>query len=98
MTTVPLSGVSGTTTLTPKTLALVPSDVHLLRVIPMDGNVAAGEASDFSNISEDGIVPEDGGAVTGLSVNSHGTDGLLTSAQVSATGEYLSSVAGCSIR
>ena len=68
------------------------ADVHLVRIVAMDGDAAAGEASDFDSIQEDGIVPSDGGFVTSVSVNANGSDGLLSSLQLDANGTFLSSV------
>jgi hypothetical protein len=90
---VPLSGTSGTVTVNAKTAGLLPTLIHLVRVIPMRYGQAAGEASDASSVTMDGILPNDGGAINGgFAVNPGGTDGFLTSNQETAGGEILSSV------
>ena len=87
-----LGGMRGTIELNAKSVGLDPGDVHLLRIIPMNGGVAAGEAGDFSAIQEEGVVPADGGEADGVSVNASGSDALLTSARTAAGPEFLSSV------
>jgi hypothetical protein len=87
-----LSGTRGTITLSAQSAGLFPGDVHLVRVIAMDGSKVVGEAGDFSSIQEDGVAPTDGGAPTSVAVNGNGSDGLLTSVQSTASGGYISSV------
>ena len=59
----------------------------------MRGDAAAGEASGVSSVSMNGVQPADGGNVAnGYAVNAGGTDGFLTSNQVTAGGKELGSV------
>jgi hypothetical protein len=74
--------------------ALDPAMTHDIRVIPLlASGAAAGEASEISTITRNGVAPTDGGAVLdGFGVHAHGSDGLVTSNQVAADGTPLSSV------
>ncbi|MGZ3518478.1 MAG: hypothetical protein ACXVAM_15065 [Vulcanimicrobiaceae bacterium] len=86
-----LPGTKGTITLTPQQLGLTASMGNMLRVIPVDGSTPAGEASDAVYLAEDGAVPGDGGSLLGgFSIGAG--DGLLTSSQPLADGEWVSSV------
>jgi hypothetical protein len=87
-----VSGRKGSLTLSPSELHLDPTDVHSIRVIPMNGSVAAGEASDTSLLLEDGLVPSDGGQVQMVTIDPTGTDGMLLSSQTAADGEALTSI------
>ncbi|HEX9334915.1 MAG TPA: hypothetical protein VF892_03475, partial [Pseudonocardiaceae bacterium] len=73
---------------------LDPTMTHDIRVIPLLASGApAGEASEVSTISRNGVAPSDGGSVLdGYGVNAHGSDGIVTSNQVTADGKSLSSV------
>jgi hypothetical protein len=84
----PLSGTSGTITLSGKTAGLYSTMNHVVRVIPMEGGVAAGEAGDVSTITMDGVVPADGGRIAeGYGVNGNGLDGFITDLQNTASGQ-----------
>lgn len=88
-----LAGTKGTVVLSAAQMNLLPTLEHTVRVIPLSGTGAAGEASDVSFITEDGGVTPDGGSTYGgFSIAGAGTDGLVTSAQPLADGEWLSSV------
>jgi hypothetical protein len=73
---------------------LDPTMTHSVRVIPLSAKgLPAGAASEVSTISRDGVAPSDGGSVLdGFGVDAHGSDGLVTSNQVTANGRSLSSV------
>lgn len=87
-----LPGASGSVELS--AAPLDPAMTHDVRVIPLlASGAAAGEASEVSTITRDGVAPTDGGAVlAGFGVNAHGSDGLVTSNQVAADGTPISSV------
>lgn len=86
-------GVSGTITLNAKTIGLDPTMNHVVRVIPMKGGVAAGEGSDVSTVTMDGVFASDGGFVNnGFGVNGSGLDGFITSGQQTASGQILTSL------
>jgi hypothetical protein len=89
-----LAGRSGQTTLTGTQAGLFASMYHNVRAIPLlASGSAAGEGSDMSTISMSGITPADGGyIVSGFGVSHTGTDGLLTSNQINASGQLQSSV------
>jgi hypothetical protein len=90
---VPLSGTSGTVTLNGGKLGLDATMNHVVRVLATAHGHVVGEASDVSSISMDGVIPADGGTVAnGFGVNADGTDGFLTSDQVTASGSTLGSV------
>lgn len=73
-------GVSGTLSLTTQNADLLPTFNHVVRVIPMSGSAAVGEASDVSTVQVDGVVPSDGGNVnSGYAIDPQGDDGYLTS-------------------
>jgi hypothetical protein len=89
----PLNGTHGVATLDGPTVGLVPTMNQLVRVIPIRGGAAAGEASGVSSIQMDGVVPADGGSlVAGFGVSSTLSDGMLTSNQATADGANLGSV------
>lgn len=87
-----LPGASGTVTLPADVLD--PTMTHSVRVIPLLANGSpAGEGSEVSTISRDGVTPTDGGSVlAGFGVDAHGSDGLVTSNQEAADGTVISSV------
>jgi hypothetical protein len=89
-----LSGRSGNTTLTGLQAGLYPSMYHNIRVIPLlASGTAAGEGSDVSTITMNGVVPTDGGSVTeGYGINSTGTDGFLTGSPINSGGNPPASV------
>src|SRR5258708_38510266 len=66
---------------------------HVVRVLPPKRGQVAGEASGVSSISMDGVRPADGGSVAGgYGVGTDGSDGFVTSNQVTANGSTLGSV------
>lgn len=95
---VPLpGGTSGTVTLTGTDIGLVPTLYQNVRVVPVAGGTVVGEAGNVSTITMDGVVPADGGVVTGVGaggfgINGHGTDGFITSNRQEASGEIMSSL------
>jgi hypothetical protein len=89
---VPLPGTSGTATLNGSQLGLTPTLDHVVRVFATHQGRVTGEASGVSTVSMDGIAAADGGSVIdGFGVDANGTDGLLTSNQVTASGAELGS-------
>ncbi len=90
---VPLSGTAGTVTLNGAQLGLDPTMNHVVRVLATARDHVVGEASGVSTITMDGVAAADGGSVAaGFGVNATGTDGFLTSNQVTASGSTLGSV------
>jgi hypothetical protein len=90
---VPLPGTAGTATLNGGQLGLDPTMDHVVRVLATAHGRVTGEASGVSTISMDGIAAADGGSVIdGFGVDANGTDGLLTSNQVTAGGAELGSI------
>jgi len=88
-----LSGVKGTAALNAKTLGLVPTMNHVVRVLPTRAGTAAGEASEVSSITMDGVLAADGGfANNGFGIDQHGNHGFLTSEQQLANGTVLTSL------
>jgi hypothetical protein len=87
-----LSGASGS--VEESADVLDPTMTHDVRVIPLlAAGAPAGEASEVSTISRDGVAPSDGGSVLdGFGVDAHGSDGLVTSNQEAADGTTRSSV------
>jgi hypothetical protein len=89
----PLSGTSGSVTVNAATAGLMPTLAHVVRVVPMRYGQAAGEGSDVSTVTMDGIATADGGQINGgFAVNANGADGFLTSSQETASGEIISSI------
>ena len=90
---VPLAGAAGTVTVSSAALGLYPTMNHVVRVVPVHGDTVVGEASGVSTVSMNGVQPADGGNLAdGFGVNANGTDGFLTSNQVTAAGKELGSV------
>ena len=98
---VALRGVNGTVTLNAKTLGLVPTLNHVVRVVPTrsgegEGGAhsrAAGEAGEVSTITMDGVLAADGGfANNGFGIDQNGNRGFLTSGQQMANGAVLTSL------
>jgi hypothetical protein len=97
-----LPGVQGQVVLNSAVVGLTPGLIHNIRVIPMTGGVAAGEASDVSSVTMDGIVPPDGGFIggdgtdglvnAGFGIDQQGTDGLMATVVPEASGESLSDI------
>ncbi|HEX3649999.1 MAG TPA: hypothetical protein VHV49_16345 [Pseudonocardiaceae bacterium] len=87
-----LGGASGSVDLPADVLD--PTMTHDVRVIPLlASGTPAGEASQLSTVSRNGVAPSDGGSVLeGFGVDAHGSDGLVTSNQVTDHGTQLSSV------
>jgi hypothetical protein len=89
----PVAGTSGTVTLDAKTVGLVPTLNHVVRVIPLKYGVAAGEAGLVSDVTMDGVRAADGGGVqNGFGVSQSGWDGFVTSGQQTASGAVLTSL------
>lgn len=75
-----LPGTTGTVTIDPVKDSMLPSFNHVIRVLPMAGSIAVGEAGEVSTVAEDGVVTNDGGNLFwGYSINPNGNDGFLTS-------------------
>jgi hypothetical protein len=89
-----LPGPAGRLTLSGSKAGLYPTLYHNVRVIPtLASGGAAGEASDVSSVSMDGVAASDGGFVTqGFGISATGTDGFLTSSQLNDSGKLQSSV------
>jgi len=87
-----LAGASGSVELPADVLD--PTTPHSVRVIPLlSSGAAAGESSETSAITRNGVAPSDGGsALEGFGIDAHGSDGLVTSNQTLANGKTLSSV------
>jgi hypothetical protein len=82
----------GTVTLDGNAVGLDPTMNHVLRVLATRAGKVVGEASGVSTISMDGVRAADGGNVAnGFGVNSHGTDGFVTSDQATADGTIVGS-------
>lgn len=89
----PLPGLHGTITLNGGNLNLVPTLNNMVRVVATHNGSPIGEAGEESMISMDGLAARDGGFVNnGYAINTGGNDGYLTSAQLTASGQLLSSV------
>jgi hypothetical protein len=90
-----LPGTAGKVTISGTAAGLVPTMYSNVRVLPVtNSGSAAGEASDVSTISMNGVTPADGGApVYGFGVAASGSQGFVTSnGGVSDAGEPVSSV------
>jgi hypothetical protein len=88
-----VSGSHGTVTLSSAAIGLDPTMNHVVRVLATKHGHVAGEASGVSTISMDGVRPADGGSVAaGFGVGAAGSDGFVTSNQVTASGSTLGSV------
>jgi len=83
-----LPGPRGSVTVSAAEAGLYPAMYHSVRVLPLMSNgAAAGEASDVSSITRNGVATPDGGfAKCGFGVDAHGDDGLLTSTQFNSCG------------
>ena len=72
---------------------LDPTMNHVVRVLATAHGRVTGEASGVSTITMDGIAAaDDGSVIDGFGVDANGTDGLLTSNQVTASGGELGSI------
>ncbi|MBO0831131.1 MAG: hypothetical protein J2P29_04075, partial [Actinobacteria bacterium] len=90
---VPVSGNHGTVTLSAAKLGLAPTMNQVIRVLATRAGQVIGEASGVSTVSMDGVRPADGGEVAGgFGVNADGSDGFVTSNQVTAGGTEIGSV------
>jgi Subtilase family len=88
-----VSGSRATVTLNSADVGLDPTMNHVVRVLATRQGHVVGEASGVSAISMDGVRPTDGGSVAaGYGVNADGSDGFVTSNQVTADGSTLGSV------
>src|SRR3989442_14499159 len=66
---------------------------HVVRVLPTRAGTSAGEASEVSSITMDGVLAADGGfANNGFGIDQHGNHGFLTSEQQLANGTVLTSL------
>lgn len=82
---IPLPGVRGTATFTAAQLGLQNGMLQQIRVIPVSGTSATGEASDVSTIATDGILNGIDGLLLsrdslfqgGFAINPNGNDGML---------------------
>ena len=87
-----VSGSHGTVTLSGD-FGMDPTMNHVIRVLATHHGHVTGEASGVSTVSMDGVRPSDGGFVSGgFGVNVDGSDGFVTSNQVTASGTTLGSV------
>ncbi|MGA8544431.1 MAG: hypothetical protein WB785_04150, partial [Mycobacterium sp.] len=87
-----VSGSHGVVTLAGD-YGLDPTMNQVVRVLATRHGVVTGEASGVSTVSMDGVRPSDGGSVAaGYGINTDGTDGFVTSNQVTAAGATLGSV------
>ena len=90
---VTLPGLKGTATFNAKSLGLAPTMNHVVRVLPTRGGAPAGEASEVSTITMDGVFASDGGfANNGFGIDQHGNRGFLTSGQQLANGAIITSL------
>jgi len=88
-----LPGLKGTIALNAKTLGLVPTMLHVVRVLPTRSGAAAGEAGEVSSITMDGVLAADGGfANNGFGIDQGGNDAFLTSGQQLANGTITTSL------
>jgi hypothetical protein len=88
-----LRGDHGTVTLDPGQVGLDTAMSHVVRVLPTRDSRVVGEASEVSTVTRDGVRPTGGGDVTGgFGVNSHGSDGFLTSYQTENQNQATGSV------
>lgn len=88
-----VTGTTGTTTLSAAAAGLTATLNHVVRVVATRSGAQVGEASDVSTIVRDGVRTADGGFVNqGFGVASGGGTGFITSAQVTSSGDVLSSV------
>ncbi len=90
---VPVSGTIGFATVNPVSAGLLATLNEVVRVIPTQGGQVAGEGSDVSSVSMNGVLALDGGFVNnGFGVNGNGADGFITSGQQTASGQILTSL------
>jgi hypothetical protein len=84
-----LPGTSGNTTVSATAAGLYPTMYSNVRVLPVTAaGTAAGEASDISSISMNGVTPADGGAVVnGFGVDASAPTGFVTSNVTNAAGQ-----------
>jgi hypothetical protein len=88
----PLSGAKGTSSVNPWS-KLIGTEYYTVRVLPMSGGRVVGEASDESTLVTHGVIPADGGLVIGgFDVNPAGSDAILASNQLDATGRVDTSI------
>jgi hypothetical protein len=87
-----VAGVKNTVTINALADGIIPSMAHEVRVIPLQGGVPVGEASDASFMTMDGVTTQDGGDLEfGFGINQNGNDGILVTSQPNGIG-ILSSV------
>jgi hypothetical protein len=90
-----LPGTAGKVTISGTAAGLVPTMYSNVRVLPVTASgTAAGEASDVSTISMNGVTPADGGSpLYGFGVAASGSQGFVTSnGAVNDAGQPVSSV------
>jgi hypothetical protein len=89
----PVSGTSGTATISGKTANLYAALNQVVRVFPTRDGKIIGEGGDVSTITMNGVYALDGGYVdNGFGVNAAGSDGFITSGQELASGEIITSL------
>ena len=89
----PLGRTKGSATFNGIDLHLVPAVNHVVRVLPTRGGVAAGESSEVSSVSMDGVLAADGGFVNnGWGIDQGGSDAFLTSGQLLQNGQITTSL------
>ncbi|GIH19390.1 S8 family serine peptidase [Rugosimonospora africana] len=88
-----VSGPTGTVNLNAAAVGLDATMNHVVRVLATRAGKVDGEASGVSAITMDGVRAADGGTVAaGFGVNADGSDGFITSNQVTSDGATLGSV------
>ena len=87
-----VAGTRGVVTIDPAVAGMTPTMYQNVRVLPLKGNRAAGEASDVSTVHMDGIVPSSGGGLGGFGISAQGPAGFLTSQFVLADGQPAGSI------
>jgi len=88
-----LPGLKGTITLNARTLGLIPTMQHVVRVLPTRSGAVAAEAGEVSSITMDGVLAADGGFVNnGWGIDQQANDAFLTSGQQLANGQITTSL------
>lgn len=88
-----LPGLKGAIALDAKALGLAPAMNHVVRVLPTRAGAAAGEASEVSSVTMDGVLAADGGfANNGFGIDPHSRHAFLTSGQQLASGAITTSL------
>jgi hypothetical protein len=84
-----VSGTKGSVNLNWKTVGLDPGLWSVVRVLPMKGTQAAGEAGEVSTIRMDGVPGPNGANVNAFGINRNGADGFVTGTNVTASGTFV---------